>query len=128
MPRNLCRALLLVVFGGLALTGCKTIPDATLAQTTPYQGTYVGGATINDPGLPGNVCPSQIPFSGFTVSGDQVHFGQFNGPIREDGSVNLVAGQSFLTGRFMPPVTFVGQLMIPPNNICIYRVELRLPS
>jgi len=128
MPRNLCRASLLVVLGGLALTGCNTIPDATLAQTAPYQGTYVGGAVINDPGLPGQACSPEIPFRGFTVSGNQVNFGEFNGPIREDGSVYLVVGQSFITGRFMPPATFVGQLMIPPNNICIYRIELHLPS
>jgi hypothetical protein len=128
MRRNRLRASLAVVLGGLALSGCNTVPDATLAQTAPYQGAYVGGATINDPALPSNVCQSQIRFDGFTVSGNEVRFGEFRGAIREDGSIQMNVGATWINGRFVPPASFVGQLLLPPVNICIYRVELNLQS
>ena len=128
MQRNLFRASLPLVLGGLMLSGCNTIPAASLAQTAAYQGTYAGGATINDPALPSNVCQSQIKFDGFTVSGTEVRFGEFRGTIHEDGSIQMNVGATWINGRFVPPATFVGQLLLPPVNICIYRVELNLQS
>jgi hypothetical protein len=128
MQRNLFRALLALVPGALMLSGCNTIPAASLAQTAPYQGTYAGGATINDPALPSNVCQSQIKFDGFTVSGTEVRFGEFRGTIHEDGSIQMNVGATWINGRFVPPANFVGQLLLPPVDICVYRVALGLQS
>lgn len=124
MQQNLSRASLLTVLSVLALSGCDTLPSATLEQTGPYQGVYTGGAVIVDPALPANVCSPQIPFAGFTVSGTEVRFGQFDGTIHSDGSIDMVSRGVWIRGRFVPNATFIGEMLVPPVNVCVYRVTL----
>ena len=107
----------------LLLAGCNTVPPATPEQVAGLQGTYSGDAVIDDPALPGPACQSSIHMIDFQVVGNQVHFGGFNGPIRDDGSVELVAGQSWIYGRFEGNA-LVGSLIIPPTSLCRYHFSL----
>lgn len=111
------------VLTALVLGGCNTLPAATPEQAAAWQGTYSGIAVINDPALPGPVCAAQIPISGFTVTGNRVQYLEFGGTIRNDGSLEMVMRQVWIMGRFQPN-GFFGQLLVPPTDVCVYRLAL----
>ena len=123
MRSNLCRAALMMVFGALALGGCNSLPAASLQQTAAWQGTYAGQAVIGDPNIPAQVCSPQIPMRGFTVSGNQVQFGEFSGTIANNGSVEMVFRQMWIRGGFVPDA-FIGELLTAPGGACTYRITL----
>lgn len=112
-----------VLLAGLALSGCNTLPPASPEQVAALQGTYAGVAIINDPALPGPVCAPELRIVGFTVAGNQASFGEFSGTIRDDGSLEMVSRRSWIIGRFVPG-GFVGQVIVPPTDLCVYRVSL----
>ena len=108
----------------LALAGCNTVPAATPAQVAAYQGTYSGEAVLPDAAMPGPVCQARIPITGFQVTGNQVNFGVFFGTIRDDGSLEMFNRQVSILGHFEGMGQFVGELIVPPTEVCRYRMVL----
>jgi hypothetical protein len=123
-------ALAALALGGCSGQGPLTemvtsngLPPASPEQVAPYQGRYSGEADITDPGLPNQVCTPRIPFVGFQVQGNQVSFGQFYGVIRADMTVNMVARNIWIEGRFQDG-GFAGGMRVPPEQVCTYRIWL----
>ena len=70
----------------------------TPGQERPVDGQYAGvGRVLTNPGAR---CSSEIPISGWQVSGDQVRFQGFRGTIQPDGSLRMQAGPNFIVGTF----------------------------
>jgi hypothetical protein len=112
----------------LALAGCSSLPPATPEQVAAFQGTYSGEAVLPDTAMPGPVCQARIRIVDFRVVGNQVRFGVFNGTIRNDGSVEMFNRQDWIGGRFEGNGQFVGELIVPPTEICRYRLLLARTS
>jgi hypothetical protein len=115
--------LLRLTVPALLLAGCNTLPPATPEQVAGIQGTYAGEAVLLDPNLPGPVCAPRIRMIDFQVTGNQVNFGVFSGTIRNNGSLEMYFRQDSIVGGFGPE-GFVGELRVPPNQYCVYRVSL----
>jgi hypothetical protein len=69
---------------------------------------------------PGGTCQTGMPVYGMQVSGDQVHFGSFNGTIQPNGVVEMEYGRNWVIGRFDGP-HFVGRWIAPA---CSYELTL----
>ena len=123
---NNVAVLLLGVLGTGVLVGCNTIPAATPEQMAPFQGTYSGEAVMGDVAMPGPVCQPRIRIVDFNVVGNEVRFGGFRGTVRQDGTVEMTMGQSWIAGQFVSPGGFAGQLLLPPTSVCRYRLTLSL--
>jgi hypothetical protein len=108
----------------LALAGCNTLPAATPEQVAAYQGTYSGEAVLPDAAMPGPVCQPRIRITGFHVVGNQVEFGVFSGTIRNDGSLEMFNRQDTILGHFEGMGQFNGELIVPPTEVCRYRLSL----
>jgi len=124
----------------LALAGCQASPPAVPeAVTTPppaaieplpaapalpagWDGEYTGvGHLLVAPG--GQIhCPRQISITGMTVSGNRARFGDYRGRVNADGTVRMVLGQSWITGR-LANERFEGTLFRPHPG-CRYRMVL----
>lgn len=84
-------------------------------------GSYTGsGSNTRDIG---GMCASTIRVDNFSVTGNQVSFGSFNGTIAPDGSVSMDAGATRLYGAFHPDGVFRGQFWAPPPT-CTYAIAL----
>jgi hypothetical protein len=92
------------------------------AQAPGWDGSYTGeGLLTSDPG--GQIsCPSRMPVYGMKVADGRVHFGDFRGTIRPDGSVQMPFGRSYVSGRFADG-RFMGNLYQPFPGC---RYDLRL--
>ncbi len=110
-----------------ALAGCNSLPPASLEQAAAWQGTYAGDAVINDAALPGPVCQPQLHIFNFKVVGNQVSFAEFSGTIRNNATVELLGARIWMGGQFVPNA-FVGELAVPPQQVCRYRVLLNRVS
>jgi hypothetical protein len=108
----------------LALAACNTLPPASPEQVAAYQGTYTGEAVLPDAAMPGPVCQARIRITGFRVVGNEVEFGVFSGTIRNDGSIEMFNRQDSIVGRFEGMGQFVGELIVPPTELCRYRLSL----
>jgi hypothetical protein len=97
-------------------------PGATRPAAAPRTGPYTGtGQLVFDPGKRG-ACRATIPITGFRVSGGVAQFGASRATIDQDGSLQIQAGQRWLTGHFIGP-NFEGRLWQPPPA-CTYSVTL----
>jgi len=149
-PRSV--AAILAVILPLAAAGCQQVPvsprpaaDAvpppgsleppvlnaprpqTPTQVPGWDGSYAGeGLLTSDPG--GQIdCPNRMPVYGMNVADGRVHFGDFRGTIRPDGTVRMPFGQSSVSGRFADG-RFMGNLYQPFPG-CRYELRLsRAPS
>ncbi|MBN8905045.1 MAG: hypothetical protein J0H14_12510 [Alphaproteobacteria bacterium] len=97
-------------------------PPTTHAQAPGWDGAYAGeGLLTFDPG--GQItCPNRMPVYGMNVADGRVHFGDYRGTIRPDGTVQMPFGQSSISGRFADG-RFIGNLYQPFPGC---RYELRL--
>src|SRR3954447_6000602 len=96
-------------------------PSGQVASLTrPVSGPYRRtGVALNDPG---GVCQAQINVYNWTVSGNQVSFGSFNGVIAPEGSLTMQAGPSYISGRFIGS-HFTGRFSRPQPS-CMYSLTL----
>lgn len=86
----------------------------------PVSGHYTGIANrLNNPG---GRCRDDVELTNFTVKGDRVRFGKFTGRIRSDGSIQMQAGRSYVTGSFVGS-RFTGR-MFAPQPSCMDAVQL----
>jgi hypothetical protein len=94
-------------------------PQATqggLPPSGPYTG--VGRALDNS----GGQCADPITITNWTVTGDRVSFGGFQGRIAPDGSLKMQLGGGSLAGRFAGP-RFQGRTSYP-QPACNYGLTL----
>jgi hypothetical protein len=97
-------------------------PGSTQAAAAPRNGPYAGtGRLVFDPGQRG-ACRATMPITGFSVANGSATFGRSRAAIDPDGSLQLQAGQRWLTGRFVG-ANFEGRLWQPPPA-CTYSVTL----
>jgi hypothetical protein len=153
-PRSV--AAILAVILPLAVAGCQQAPGTSLPSPPPaadaipppgnleppnlgapgpspvapapgWDGAYAGeGLLTFDPGGQIN-CPNRMPVYGMNVADGRVHFGDFRGTIRPDGTVRMPFGQSYVSGRFADG-RFMGNLYQPFPG-CRYDLRLsRAPS
>jgi hypothetical protein len=106
------------------LTGPTGNPSAVLTPPPqgimPPSGAYAGvGRSLNDPG---GQCSDPISITNWTVMGDRVSFGGFQGRIAPDGSLNMQLGGGTLSGRFAGP-RFQGRTWYPAPA-CNYGLTL----
>ena len=97
-------------------------PPGTPANFNPASGSLNGsyrgtGRIVRNPG---GTCPVGMPVYGMQVSGDQVHFGSFNGTIQPNGVVQMDWGKNWVIGRFDGP-HFQGRWIAPA---CSYELSL----
>jgi hypothetical protein len=153
-PRSVAATLAVIL--PLAAAGCQQAPGTSLLSPPPaadaipppgnldppsigtprpspgapapgWDGAYAGeGLLTFDPG--GQIsCPNRMPVYGMNVADGRVHFGDFRGTIRPDGTVRISFGRSYVSGRFADG-RFMGNLYQPFPG-CRYDLRLsRAPS
>jgi hypothetical protein len=131
---------LAIVLIGLAGSGCTMTsngmnPGVTIRQpgTLPPAATPPPAAVPSPPAPPlsgnftgvgrlnrshGSGCRLEIQIRNFVVTGDQVRFLSFRGTIQPDGSLQMQAGESFMSGTF-DGGRFTGSYW-RPHPSCIY--------
>lgn len=136
----------LIVASGLLLIGCQQMPPAVVdASTIPppanleprnpaptarlrpvawgsgFDGHYSGEMFLSR--NPGGRCDPRVPVTGMTVANNHVRFGRFGGgAIDPGGTVQMVEGNAWITGRF-DGRQFIGDF-VPPMPACAYRMVL----
>jgi hypothetical protein len=91
---------------------------ASFKSSGSLDGSYRGsGRLVRNPG---GTCQTGMPVYGMQVSGDQVHFGSFNGTIQPNGVAEMEYGRNWVIGRFDGP-RFVGRWIAPA---CSYELIL----
>jgi hypothetical protein len=93
-------------------------PQAAL----PPNGTFAGVAELSSSPSTSIGCTREVQIRSFTVNGDRVRFQGFRGTIQPDGSLQMQAGGSFISGNF-DGGRFVGSFWRPQPS-CTYDMVL----
>jgi hypothetical protein len=96
-------------------------PPAPASSVVPVSGHYAGVGTVT--ANPGGGCASRLRVHEFVVDGDRVRFGSFRGRVAPDGSLEMRAGGSVISGHFEGDV-FRGRFW-RPGPACGYALTLR---
>ena len=91
-------------------------------------GLYAGAVDL----IVGTACPQTMTISNFRVTGNEVRFGGFRGPVSPDGSVSLSYAGMLLNGRFQGD-GFTGRIdtdndlliYARPLTDCLYTITVR---
>lgn len=95
---------------------------APIPPAPPLNGTFAGVAQLSSAPSASIGCTREVQIRSFTVNGDRVRFQGFRGTIQPDGSVQMQAGPSYITGNF-DGGRFVGSLWRPQPS-CTYDMVL----
>jgi hypothetical protein len=96
-----------------------TLP--TPAGTVGRNGTYAGYADVMSTG--GGMCLNDRTVTNFNVQGNTVDFGEFHGTIYPNGGLQMVNGNTWITGGFQG-ATFRGQITAGGPMGCTFSLEL----
>jgi hypothetical protein len=88
----------------------------------PLNGTFAGVAQLSSNPGASIACTREVQIRSFTVNSDRVRFQGFRGTIQHDGSVQMQAGGSFISGNF-DGGRFVGSFWRPQPS-CTYDMVL----
>jgi hypothetical protein len=88
----------------------------------PLNGAFAGVAKLSSNPSASMGCTSEVQIRSFTVNGDRVRFQGFRGTIQPDGSVQMQAGGSFISGNF-DGGRFTGSFWRPQPS-CTYDMVL----
>jgi hypothetical protein len=84
-------------------------------------GTYAGYADVMSTG--GGMCLNDRTVTNFRVQGNTVNFGEFHGTIYPNGGLQMVSGNTWITGGFQG-ATFRGQITTGGPMGCTFSLEL----
>jgi hypothetical protein len=95
-------------------------PAAPSPPAPPPSGTFAGVGRLNN--TPSSGCRREVAINGFVVTGSRVRFQGFRGTVQPDGSLEMQAARSFISGNF-DGGRFVGSYW-QPHPGCTYDLDL----